>query len=412
MNALHDIELSRATTRRAITHLANDSRLNATEFSGAMQGLLDWRPDDKIVRGYRHVEVPMNEIGNRDAPGGEAASCKRQIVLDALSRCAHLHTLEVIGNAAWQQAGQRGLSPGGYIKFLLALKEINENNAAIHIRLDVGNNNLAFSDIAALALASGQSLKALDVSANACLGNDSSQILAGIQSLTSFQAVSCGISDCGGQSWAQHPEVKILDLSGNRIEWAGASALGRNQKLEYLDLSENAISDAGGEAALGSRNLMHLKMAYCEIGNRTAQAVAQHSQLETADLSGNNITDEGLSGYAAHRTLKSLDLSDNRITDRSASIIAGNPIVELVALSGNNIGDPGALAFVGTPNLKALSLQNTRITDKAVLGLAGLTTLEYLDVRENDLGPVAIQALMLMQERHPNMHIQWRRHAK
>lgn len=143
---------------------------------------------------------------------------------------------------------------------------------------------------------------------------------------------------------SNHPEIKIINLRGNKLKAEGAAAfahgnktvtdvdlsdnglLGRgavgfvriNTVATRVNLSENCISDAGAyNIGLYNRVVTDLDLSFNNIGADGAIAFAKSNNTVTKlNLSQNYLCDEGLIGFAQYnRVVKDLDASFNNISD-------------------------------------------------------------------------------------------------
>ena len=108
-------------------------------------------------------------------------------------------------------------------------------NNSVLVSLDISSNYIRGEGMRALAsiLASNTTaLRSLDVSRN--------------QQITDLAA------QCISPALAANSKLEVLDLSGNRISWVGASALAdaasANKALRWLHLEDNSPSRAYGRA--------------------------------------------------------------------------------------------------------------------------------------------------------------------
>ncbi len=193
--------------------------------------------------------------------------------------------------------------------------------------------------------------------------------------------------------------LKRLDLSGNRIDSAGAIALSRVEmpQLRELELSgppinpyywnvgQQPLLDAGALAwseSHSARGLTMLGLANCYLTDDSLIAVFQSpflSRVETIDLSHNAFTAAGVSKTATSErwhTLKSVELNHCRLDNaaiESLTEVREAPVLRELELGYNSIGAAGAAALARWPvlaNLWRLHLHDNFIGDAGLVALA------------------------------------------
>ena len=127
---------------------------------------------------------------------------------------------------------------------------------------------------------------------------------------------------------AQWINLRVVDLSGNKIGDESGAFLGNNStwaNLEELVLKHTEIGDETATAIAGNgawKNLRKLQLSSNNIGNAGAAAIGKNelwTRLEMLDLHQNNIGDEGAAVIGENRhwqILEVLDLSTNRVDDK------------------------------------------------------------------------------------------------
>ena len=215
---------------------------------------------------------------------------------------------------------------------------------------------------------------------------------------------------------------KILDISWNKIDYEGATALAEalkvNTTLTTLNISYNNIDDEGATALAaalgkdGNKTLTTLNITYNNIGDEGATALAEalkeNKTLTTLDISGNDIGVEGATALAAalkvNKTLITLNIILCKIGAEGAKAFAkalgkdGNRILTTLNIDDNNITDAGisalaeALGVGGNTSLKYLYISRNDIGVEggtalaAALGKDGNTTLTTLNIYYNNIG--------------------------
>eukprot|EP00929_Paragymnodinium_shiwhaense_P109933 TRINITY_DN76554_c0_g1_i1.p1 TRINITY_DN76554_c0_g1~~TRINITY_DN76554_c0_g1_i1.p1 ORF type:complete len:619 (-),score=171.57 TRINITY_DN76554_c0_g1_i1:47-1903(-) len=276
-----------------------------------------------------HLDVSFLEMGPR-------VGAK---VLEAIAENDTLTSLDIVGN----NIGERGA---------IALAAVL---AASEIRLEALNcASNAMGSTGAQAIAEGievnETMLELDISDNQ-IGDIGMQAFAqsivnGELLLTKLDLSMNNISKEGAVEFArclsksrerQAPELqKVLfrdNHCGDEGAKAFASALKRNDNLEYLDLKNNDIS---AEGAIW-----------------LAEAIEKNDSLEFLGLKCNNIGDYGVAaiaqGLKSNDCLEALDLMANGIGKHGAlalsKALAVNRSLETLDLMSNDVGEAGALAL-------------------------------------------------------------------
>lgn len=174
--------------------------------------------------------------------------------------------------------------------------------------------------------------------------------------------------------------VRLLDLSDNWIEAAGAAALARSTQLSALrelDLGHNQIKDAG---------FIHL-----------CQAASLHA-LRSLRVTKNDLSPAALehlaqAPFTPH--LIALDLSNNWLRREAGASLATSPLdaLERLKLDGNQLGDDGIKALLGERssllNLRELSLKRVGASAQGAHHIAWSAPelrLRHLDLEGNRVG--------------------------
>jgi Ran GTPase-activating protein (RanGAP) involved in mRNA processing and transport len=172
---------------------------------------------------------------------------------------------------------------------------------------------------------------------------------------------------------AKPPELRKLDLSGNRLQAEPIGQLVSSEavaSVEDLDLSDNNLGAEGIAALAGGtfpnlRSLHLLRTRPEEEGVASLAAADFFPELRNLSLGGNNLAPTSVVALAnpsaAVLQLRVLDLRENRIGDRGAITLSESPrlanLIEL-DLAESRIGDEGAEALADSPYLGGLLYLN------------------------------------------------------
>ncbi|XP_017122249.1 protein artichoke [Drosophila elegans] len=222
----------------------------------------------------------------------------------------------------------------------------------------------------------------------------------------------------------QLPNLRMLDLSQNRIEqlprhgFQGASelrvlSLAQNelrqledtsfigiQRLELLHLQENQLGEADERALLPLAELRNLNLQSNKLEAITDNFFSNNSRLEQLDLSRNLIRSISPTAFDTQRSLEYLDLSGNALLDISVGLGNLNNLRD-IDLSYNQISRIQSDVIGGWRNVVEIRLSNNLIVELQQGTFRNLPKLQYLDLSSNEIRnvePGALKALDELQE--------------
>ena len=161
--------------------------------------------------------------------------------------------------------------------------------------------------------------------------------------------VDCGLTGSGNEVMeilASLPNLRVLELYGNRFTSAGLKYLRQMKKLEVLNLSATAIND---------ENMKYL---------------ADLKSLKTLKISHNPVTDKGFSFIAGLKSLNKLDVSDTQITDKSlGAVISQFPDLHELSLATDKVTGAGLVHLCANTKMTSLNLHGCNPIDNSDLHL-------------------------------------------
>ncbi|EDV52522.1 protein artichoke [Drosophila erecta] len=222
----------------------------------------------------------------------------------------------------------------------------------------------------------------------------------------------------------QLPNLRMLDLSQNRIEqlprhgFQGALelrvlSLAQNelrqledtsfigiQRLELLHLQENQLGEADERALLPLAELRNLNLQSNKLEAITDNFFSNNSRLEQLDLSRNLIRSISPTAFDTQRSLEYLDLSGNALLDISVGLGNLNNLRD-IDLSYNQISRIQSDVIGGWRNVVEIRLSNNLIVELQQGTFRNLPKLQYLDLSSNEIRnvePGALKGLDELQE--------------
>lgn len=255
-----------------------------------------------------------------------------------------------------------------------ALAHALRYNLAALTLLDLGHNYIADEGATALSevLRQNQTLQELNLQGNQIAVEGASSLAAILHESSSLMTVNLARNTIGSAgtihiaSTIGDSVLKHLNLGFNQIESGAAVHLGealqRNSALEVLDLSGNYIGDAGASAF-------------------AALLKCSESKIVELNLHSTNITTVGVrqlaEALAENACLRKLDLSKNWLGNSGAAVLTDmlkvNETLTKISLNGTHMRSQGLLDLCD--------------------GLRVNTALSCLELWDNEIGATSIAAL-------------------
>lgn len=237
------------------------------------------------------------------------------------------------------------------------------------------------------------------------------------QTLSSLSLSSCELSnealDVLGPALQEHPTLKFLDLSDNRLSSAGAEALVAHV-LAPEEPGKKRIVKKVRETTLETGDLIHLSWEATAPKQQTEhREIIQGAGLQSLDLSDNPL---GVNGARAIGEALALNTSLQTLAMRSVALGPGGAsnlarfgierncgILTTLGLSRNKIGDAGAAALAAAlkanpATITSLDLNSNEIGHVGAGSLAEVlgvveSVLQKLDLGGNSITCVGAAAL-------------------
>ncbi|XP_054267693.1 leucine-rich repeat and immunoglobulin-like domain containing-NOGO receptor-interacting protein 4 [Macrosteles quadrilineatus] len=194
-----------------------------------------------------------------------------------------------------------------------------------------------------------------------------------------------------------------LDLSHNKIHSLGSHNFERQENLTFLNISYNHISHLGKGTFKGLKVLKLLDISNNSIESVDGGAFIDTVELEVLNLSNNKITSfEDPDVFRNLRKLKFLYLDGNQILDVPSQVLQKLPYssIELLSLSNNYIDTLDDTSFPSPVmgSLKRLSLASNAISSIHRSSFNSLHSLSYLDLSDNNLTLVPTEQMSKLSQ--------------
>ncbi|KAL7731678.1 hypothetical protein ACLKA6_000967 [Drosophila palustris] len=196
------------------------------------------------------------------------------------------------------------------------------------------------------------------------------------------------------------PELRVLSLAQNQLRQLEDTSFIGIQRLELLHLQDNQLGEADERALLPLAELRNLNLQSNKLESITDNFFSNNSRLEQLDLSRNLIRSISPTAFDNQRSLEYLDLSGNALLDISVGL--GNlHSLRDVDLSYNQISRVHSDVVNAWRNVVEMRLSNNLIVELQQGTFRNLPKLQYLDLSSNEIAsvqPGALKGLPELQE--------------
>lgn len=198
-----------------------------------------------------------------------------------------------------------------------------------------------------------------------------------------------------------NPEIRHLDLSGNRVV-SVHHTFDFYGNLKTLNLASNFIHTLGSHNFKFQSTLTSLNLSSNVIKNITKNALRGLKLLRDLDLSSNNITEMEELSFHDTNELEYLNLSGNSMTSLPDDLLKSLPLLRTLLLSRNVLLEvpTGNLALV-KPTLEILDLSSNLIEELVSGSLPSMNVLTFLNLADNGILRIANDAF----DQLPNLKI-------
>ncbi|XP_023033799.1 protein artichoke [Drosophila willistoni] len=196
------------------------------------------------------------------------------------------------------------------------------------------------------------------------------------------------------------PQLRVLSLAQNQLTQLEDTSFMGIQRLELLHLQDNHLNLADERSLLPLAELRNLNMQSNKLESITDNFFSNNSRLEQLDLSRNLIRSISPTAFDTQRSLEYLDLSGNALLDISVGLGHLHSLRD-IDLSYNQISRIQSDVVAGWRNVVEIRLSNNLIVELQQGTFKNLPKLQYLDLSSNEIKnvePGALKSLNDLQE--------------
>ncbi|RZF41110.1 hypothetical protein LSTR_LSTR002742 [Laodelphax striatellus] len=213
-------------------------------------------------------------------------------------------------------------------------------------------------------------LKKLDISKNQ-LSEIHTSALQNNKLIEQFSAAHNSLTDFP-MAVTKLEELKMIDLSSNKLHHLSPDVLGKMTSLVELKLSRNKIHSLPEGTFREMPNLAYIDLENNEMEVLASNAIRSLPNLTTVKLGHNKLTSIPSSAFVDLPSLTSAELQENQLSDIASD------------------------AFTAVPSLLMLNLSYNQLQGLESAGLHSLKSIEFLDLSHNRIARFASQALPAM----------------
>ncbi|XP_061390169.1 protein artichoke [Musca vetustissima] len=193
------------------------------------------------------------------------------------------------------------------------------------------------------------------------------------------------------------PQLRVLSLAYNRLRSLDDTVFIGSYRLELLHLQENQLMQLDERCLLPLAELRNLNLQANKLSSITDNLFSNNSKLEQLDLSRNTIRSIAPAAFEAQKSLEYLDLSSNALSDMSISL-ANLISLKDIDLSYNQITHINSEVIASWRQVVEIRLSNNLITELKRGSFRNLLKLQYLDLSSNEINHVEQGALKNLPE--------------
>ncbi|XP_064470933.1 protein artichoke-like [Ornithodoros turicata] len=181
------------------------------------------------------------------------------------------------------------------------------------------------------------------------------------------------------------PNLRILNLGGNKLSSIPPDALSSLHKLERLDLSSNRIVEMSSGVFGTLRNLKSLKLSGNLLSQIPSGILVNFADLEELELQGNAIQEIAPFAFSNLTTLETLDISENMLSVIKAKAFDNLNKLKRLELRKNSLSSFKADLFTKETNIEEIDLSHNQIAYLYPDSFAVHRRVRRLDISNNKL---------------------------
>ncbi|XP_055837767.1 protein artichoke [Episyrphus balteatus] len=192
-------------------------------------------------------------------------------------------------------------------------------------------------------------------------------------------------------------ELRVLSLADNNLRSLDGSTFEGGERIELLNLQNNDLTEIEDYTFSLMHNLRNLNLNGNKLEAISDNMFGNNTKLEQLNLALNVIWNVSNSAFEHQNSLEYLDLSGNRLSGMSVTLARLKSIRD-VDLSYNNIAQLRTDVLSAWKNVEEIRLSNNLITSIPSGTFQNLPKLQYLDLSSNEISSFETGAAKNLRE--------------
>jgi Leucine-rich repeat (LRR) protein len=182
-----------------------------------------------------------------------------------------------------------------------------------------------------------------------------------------------------------YPELRILDVSRNKITRIFSTSPVDKSTLEIIDASFNYIAELDPSTFSSASKLSEVNISNNEISNLSEDMFASNPELVKLDISNNHILAIHRDAFRNNPKITEIYAGSNSLTYLHPGTFYENPQLTKVIVSWNKIQDIHPQTFYNNPNLEYLDFNGNKLKTLSPDVFHNNPRLKSVDLRSNSL---------------------------
>ena len=216
--------------------------------------------------------------------------------------------------------------------------------------------------------------------------------LAALENLQRVSLTPSAVTSAGVHRLSQaRPDLQIvvnpLELCGlgHLRKYGAHGALDDKFRLIALDLNGTSVTNDDLRPVASCRLLRMINLSGTRIDDAGLDHLRSLDSVRELWLTGTAVTDDGLEKLAGMVQLRAVSLSRTRVTDVGMAHLKALPELEIVHLGETDVGDGGLRHLLGLRRLKEVYVTQTRATKDGAAELANaIPSLQVFGASESE----------------------------